>query len=146
MPVNTKTLLIILMSAFSCKKSGFFAKIVPLVKEIVWKLCREFFSSLSVFCKITINKKVGFTGYASWIWILHCCKYVVTWKNGNEIKIFQHDAIVDFLFFYFFIFFFDAFYLLLSILLTGPSFASISSLILELWQFPFIRDWLETPK
>ena len=35
---------------------------------------------------------------------------------------------------------------LLSILVTGPSFMSISSLVLELWQFPFIRDWPEILK
>ena len=32
---------------------------------------------------------------------------------------------------------------LLSSLVTGPSFMSISSLVLELWQFYFIRDWPE---
>ena len=39
------------------------------------------------------------------------------------------------------IFFDDLF--LLSNLVTGPSFMSISSLVLELWQFSFIRDWPE---
>ena len=29
------------------------------------------------------------------------------------------------------------------VLFTGPSFMSISSLVLELWQFSFIRDWAE---
>ena len=32
------------------------------------------------------------------------------------------------------------FLLLLSSLVTNPSFMSISSVVLELWQFPFIRD------
>ena len=32
---------------------------------------------------------------------------------------------------------------LLSGLVTGPSFMSISSLVLELWQFSFIRNWPE---
>ena len=36
-------------------------------------------------------------------------------------------------------------FLLLS-LVTGPSFMSISSLVLELWQFPFTRDWPENRK
>ena len=40
--------------------------------------------------------------------------------------------------------FFDAVFFLLSNLVTGPSFRSISSLVLELWQFSFIRDWPET--
>ena len=39
--------------------------------------------------------------------------------------------------------FFDVLLLLWSILVTGPSFMSISSLDLELWQFLFIRDWQE---
>ena len=37
--------------------------------------------------------------------------------------------------------FFDVVLFLLSSLVTGPSFMSISSLVLELWQFSFIRDW-----
>ena len=43
-------------------------------------------------------------------------------------------------------FFFDAVLFLLSSLVTGPSFMSISSLVLELWQFSFIRDWPEIRK
>ena len=42
--------------------------------------------------------------------------------------------------------FFDLAVFLLSSLVTGPSFMSISSLVLELWQFPFIRDWPEIRK
>ena len=39
--------------------------------------------------------------------------------------------------------FFDVVLFLLSSLVTGPSFMSMSSLVLELWQFSFIRDWPE---
>ena len=39
--------------------------------------------------------------------------------------------------------FFDVVLFLFSNLVTGPSFMSISSLVLELWQFSFIRDWPE---
>ena len=39
--------------------------------------------------------------------------------------------------------FFDVVLFLLSSLVTSPSFMSISSLVLELWQFSFIRDWPE---
>ena len=39
--------------------------------------------------------------------------------------------------------FFDVVLFLLSSLVTGPSFMSISSLVLELWQFSFITDWPE---
>ena len=42
--------------------------------------------------------------------------------------------------------FFDVVLFLLSSLVTGPSFMSISSLVLKLWQFSFIRDWPEIRK
>ena len=42
--------------------------------------------------------------------------------------------------------FFEVVLFLLSSLVTGPSFMSISSLVLELWQFSFIRDWPEIRK
>ena len=42
--------------------------------------------------------------------------------------------------------FFDLFLFLLSSLVTGPSVMSISSLVLELWQFSFIRHWPEIQK
>ena len=42
--------------------------------------------------------------------------------------------------------FFDVVLFLLSSLATGSSFIPISSLVLELWQFTFIRDWPEIRK
>ena len=39
--------------------------------------------------------------------------------------------------------FFDVVIFLLSGLVTGPTFMSISSLVLELWLFFFVRDWPE---
>ena len=42
--------------------------------------------------------------------------------------------------------FFEVVLFLLSSLVTGPSIMSISWLALELWQFPFIRDWAEIRK
>ena len=42
--------------------------------------------------------------------------------------------------------FFDSVLFLLSSLVTGPSLMSISSLVLELWQFSFIKDWAEIQK
>ena len=41
---------------------------------------------------------------------------------------------------------FDVVLFFLSSLVTGPSFMSILSLVLELWQFSFIRDWPEIQK
>ena len=42
--------------------------------------------------------------------------------------------------------FLEIFLFFLSSLVTGPSFKSISSLVLESWQFYFIRDWPEIRK
>ena len=42
--------------------------------------------------------------------------------------------------------FFDVVLFFLYSLITGPSSMSISSLVLELWQFSFIRDWSEIRK
>ena len=58
-------------------------------------------------------------------------------KNDNDVTIFRHDVNVKF---------FDAVLFLLSSLVTGPSFMSIWSPVLELWQFSFIRDWPEIRK
>ena len=58
-------------------------------------------------------------------------------KNENDVKIFWHDVNINFFWRYFF---------LLSSLVTGPSFMPISSLVLELWQFSFIKDWWEIRK
>ena len=69
--------------------------------------------------------------------LLDCSKLAVIYKNSNDVTIFRNDVIVNF---------FDIFLFLLSSLVTGPSFMSIWSLVLELWQFLFIRDWPETRK
>ena len=58
-------------------------------------------------------------------------------KNHNEVIISQHDVIVKY---------FDVVFFLLWRLVTGPNFMSISLLLLELWQFSFIRDWPEIRK
>ena len=66
-----------------------------------------------------------------------CSKLAQNQKNDNDVTIFRNDVIVNF--FYVVLF-------LLSGWVTGPSFMSISSLVLELWQFSFIRDWPEIRK
>ena len=63
-----------------------------------------------------------------------CSKLAKNPKNGNAVKIFRHDVIINF---------FGIALFLLSRLVTGPSFMSISSLVLKLWQFSFIMDWAE---
>ena len=42
--------------------------------------------------------------------------------------------------------FFGVLLILLSSVITGPSFMSILSMVLELWQFSFTRNWPETQK
>ena len=66
-----------------------------------------------------------------------CSKLAINWKNGNDMKICWHDVIVKFFWRCLFVF---------SSLATGTSFISISSLVLELWQFTFVRDWPEIQK
>ena len=51
-----------------------------------------------------------------------CSKLAKNPKNDNDVTIFRHDINVKFFW---------------------RSFVSISSLVLELWQFSFIRDWPE---
>ena len=66
-----------------------------------------------------------------------CSKLAKNPKNNNDVTIFRHDVNVIF---------FDVVLFLLSSLVTDPSFMLISSLVLELWQFSFIRDWPEIRK
>ena len=74
-----------------------------------------------------------FLDYASGIWLVDCYKLTINWKNDNGVTICLHYVIVI-------IFFFDVLFLL-SILVTGPSFMPILSLVLELRKFSFIGDW-----
>ena len=69
--------------------------------------------------------------------LLDCSKLTINWKNENDVTVCWHDVIV---------YFFDVVLLLLSSLVTGPSFMSISPQLLELWQFSFVRDWSEIRK
>ena len=68
-------------------------------------------------------------------WIVR--KLTVNWENGNDVTNYWNDVIVKY---------FDVFLFLLSSLITGPSFMSISSLVLELWHCLFIKDWPEIRK
>ena len=64
-----------------------------------------------------------------------CSKLAKNRKNDNDVTHFRwRQRHIFWAFFFLF---------LLSILGTGPSFMSISSLVLELWQFSFIRGWPE---
>ena len=68
---------------------------------------------------------------------LDCSNLAKNQKNRNDVTIFWHDVIIGFS---------DVVLFLLSNLVTGPSFMSISSLVLKLWQFSFVKDWPEVRK
>ena len=75
--------------------------------------------------------------HASEIQFLNCRKLAIIWKDFNYIAIYWHDVIVNF---------FDVAMFLLPSLVTGPSFMSISLLVLGLWQLSFIKDWPDIRK
>ena len=137
---NTKASLILLMSTYFLQKiSIFLAKMVPLLKATVWELWKRFFSSVCSFCKLK--------SYCWWkCKFYRLCVQNLAFglfqigqklKNINDVTISQHDLIAKI---------FDLILFFLSSLVTGPSSMSISSLILELWHFSFIRDWQEIRK
>ena len=45
----------------------------------------------------TINENVSFTDHALGILFPDCSKSTISWKNDNDLTIFQHDVIVNFL-------------------------------------------------
>ena len=113
------------------KNQHFFGKIVPLLKAIVWKLCYRFFSS--VFKKKGYYLwKCNFTHYALGIRLRDCSSLAINQKNDNDMTSLSN--------------FFEVVLFLLSTLVTGPSFMSILSLVLKLWQFSFIKVWPEIRK
>ena len=60
------------------------------------------------------------------------CSKSEEWQWHHNLLIWCHGQI-----------FFDVILFLLSSLVAGSSFMSVSFLVLELWQFSFIRDWSE---
>ena len=81
-----------LLSACFAKNQCFLAKIVPLLKAIVWELCKRLFGSVFSVCKITINENNFFIDCASWIWLADCSKLAKNYQNENDVTIFQHDV------------------------------------------------------
>ena len=74
--------------------------------------------------KITINENVSFTDHASGIQLPHWSEFGKNWENDSVVAISQDDAIAKFV---------DIAVFVFSSLATGPSFVSISFLVLELW-------------
>ena len=85
----------------------------------------DFLVLFSVFArqKVTVNENINFADSVSGIWPPDCTKLAKNQENGNDVKIFRQDAIVNY---------FDVVLFLLSILVTGPGFMTRSSLVLEL--------------
>ena len=85
----------------------------------------DFLVLFSVFArqKVTVNENIDFADSVSGIWPPDCTKLAKNQENGNDVKIFRQDAIVNF---------FDVVLFLLSILVTGPGFMARTSLVLEL--------------
>ena len=86
---------------------------------------------------VIVNENVCFIGHTFEIrhWIV--CKLVVNPKKTINVIICQ---------FYFIAKLFNIVAFLLSSLVTGLSFMSITWQVLELWQFSFVKDWPELQK
>ena len=82
--------------------------------------------------KVTITESITFADSVSGIRPPDCSKLATMTSQFSDMTSLSK--------------FFDVILFLLSSLVTGPNFMSISSLVLELWQFSFIRDWPEIRK
>ena len=78
-----------------------------------------------------------FIDYASRIWLPDCSRLAINWKHDNDVTVCGHDVIVKV--------FWGCFVSHVK-LVTGLNFMSISSVVLELWQFSFLRNWPEIQK
>ena len=106
---------------FFCKKLAFFLKSSTFTQSCV----RDSFVLFSVFVrqKVTLNGNVSFTDYTSGFRLLNCSKLTVNLKNDNDITNSNITPSPNF---------FDVACSFFSSLVTGPSFTSISLLVLEL--------------
>ena len=83
------------MSVFLFAKNQYFlAKIVPLLKAIIWELCWRFFSS--AFCKINTYFKWKCKYYRPYIWnpSSDCSKLLIICKNDNDVTICWYGVII----------------------------------------------------
>ena len=84
-----------------------------------------------------MNENISFTDYPSGIRLSHCSKWAINWKMAEQFSNMTSSS-----------HFFDVVLFLLSSLVTGSSFMWIivQSLVQELWQFSFIKDWSKIRK
>ena len=113
---------------------------------------RQFLAKMAIFCQNSTftqsNNKSCVRDFFSSVFSFGKIKGYYYWKNKfyrlcqidckleNSIDVTISDMTPSSIFF-------DVVLFLLSSLVIGPSFMSIWSLVLELWQFHFIRDWPE---
>ena len=117
---------VLLMSAFFCKKLAFFFRKKYLYSKQQCESCvRGFLVLFSVFVrqKVTVTENITFPDSVSGIRSLDCSKLAKNPENDNNVIICRHNINAKF---------FDVVLFLLSTLVSGPSFMSISSLVLEL--------------
>ena len=85
---------------------------------------------------MTVIKNASFSGYASIIRLPDCSKLAINQKNDNDATICWHESSS----------FFWRWFVSLAKFRNWSKFMSISPLVLELWQFSFVRDWPEIRK
>ena len=119
------------VSIFLQKIGVFCPKRCHYSKQYCESCIRDFLVLFSVFVrrKVTFTENILFAGSMAGIRPPDCSKLAKNPKNDNDVTIFRNDVIIKFI---------DVVLFLLSGLVTGPSFMSVSSLVLELWQFYFI--------
>ena len=125
-PLSAQTPLILLMSAFFCKKLAFFCPKKYLYSKQQCESCvRDFLVLFSVFVKqkVTITENIAFADSVSGIQPPDCSKLAKNLENDNDVTVFDTTSTSNF---------FKVVLFFLSSLVTGPSFMSISSLVLEL--------------
>ena len=83
------------------------------------------------------TSNVSFTDHVSGIWLPDCFKLAIYWKIKNDVTVSRQVAIANF---------FDVAVFILSSLVIGPSFMSISLLVLEIWQFSFYKGLTRNPE
>ena len=114
------------MSAFFCKKLAFFVLKNIFTQSNGMRAALEVLLVLfSVFVrqKVAITENITLADSVSKIGPPDCSKLAKNPRNDNEVIIFRQTSTSNF---------FDVLLFLLSNLVTGPSFMSISSLVLEL--------------